>query len=457
MTEPPPAYTATNQQEAPPPYAGKTEATQETKPPKVKTPDAPAPDGEGPLGPPLKRIMYIGAPLLLYCILSFWMPVYWMRGAASPCLFACSQYYTPSSISIGSSSVSIGASSYGCYETTDATCQDTCEANCEICEDSGDVCTDMLDTAYEGLYLNSGITVRLVSFTLTTVGIALVFLGLILGYFAVKKGSQMYSRITTGLLGVGGLLVIVGAIIFLATWHENIDFEEILAAWQILVLIEWLLPAIMVIILAVDVRDPSIFNDERKRMMAMTMPFAVCGITAGILMAYIVNWEPEISVGYDFPMASQCGCIAAGYFIVGLMCTARILIVGEYVKVSDNPASVISAKFGVSVLLGIGGFILAVGYWAWMAKLFDCDYNVLSGSVICESIPALMWINGDTVYAFVAISGDVDPPYENQFKAYYVAYSFFVLAISAVIAFDMDIVSNYKAVRTAQKVASAAS
>eukprot|EP01083_Nonionella_stella_P216257 777557_1 len=218
---------------------------------KERVPDTPAEEGEGILSSPLKRMTYIGVILLLYYILSFWKPVYWMAGAANFCKFQCNTWpatqQSSGSISIGSSYVSIG-SSYGngfgfsgCYESIDPSCDDQCDVMCKLYE-SQDLGAEYLDLLYESTYSTSSREARLASFALIVIGFIFGCIGVIIAYFAVKKGSRMLSPICSILIGLGCLLSIVGAIIFMATWHENIDFEEVLAAWQIMVFIEYLLP-----------------------------------------------------------------------------------------------------------------------------------------------------------------------------------------------------------------------
>ncbi len=57
---------------------------------------------------------------------------------------------------------------------------------------------------------------RLASFTM--IGFLFGCIGVIIGYFAVKKGSRMLSI----LIGLDSLLSIIGAIIFMATYGMKI-------------------------------------------------------------------------------------------------------------------------------------------------------------------------------------------------------------------------------------------
>ncbi len=57
------------------------------------------------------------------------------------------------------------------------------------------------------------------------------------------------------------------------------------------------------IILAIDIFTYAvIFNHSKKRMLALTIPFAILCFMGGILFAYIINWEPDPpnNIYYEF-------------------------------------------------------------------------------------------------------------------------------------------------------------
>ena len=87
---------ATNEteMEEPPEYDVNAEEKeeQEPKPKKEKVPDEPPPDGEGELGPPMKRVYFIGGGLGVWGICAVWLMIYWLASAVDPCRYRIRTY-----------------------------------------------------------------------------------------------------------------------------------------------------------------------------------------------------------------------------------------------------------------------------------------------------------------------------------------------------------------------------
>ena len=56
---------------------------------------------------------------------------------------------------------------------------------------------------------------------------------------------------------------------------------------------EYALVVAFALVMAVDLVKSSLFNQEKKRMFAYTLPFAVVGTMAGVTWIYVINWEIE--------------------------------------------------------------------------------------------------------------------------------------------------------------------
>lgn len=401
-----------------------------------------------------------GLAFLLYYILACWYPFYWMRSAAQYCEWGCNNY--PPIGGVGTS-YTVGDRIFysgGCYDSTDVLCEDSCEADCELCNEQ-DQCKDLLVDQYEASYTTSSKQTRLAAWTFLGLGELIALIGVILAFLAVQGKfckAPIFKTAGGALLLLGAGCIALGALIFIAAWHEDIDFEEVFAAQQLIVLVEYWLPASIAIIVGMDVFK-QMLNGEKKRMLCLTIPFALGGLFVGAAWAYYVNWDDwdlSLPPGEDFWLGGSGGCMAAGYLILGAMAVARILVFGKYVAV--NPLQEPMIKFVIAVLYVIGGLICAIGYWAMVDAIFECDtiYISLTPYQYCLGIHSLIGMNGDS-RAMNALSGVYDVPYTSQFKAYYVGYSFFILVMTAVNAYDMGIVDNYKKIRTAQQAASAAS
>eukprot|EP00486_Rosalina_sp_Unknown_P009096 CAMPEP_0201578414 /NCGR_PEP_ID=MMETSP0190_2-20130828/25257_1 /ASSEMBLY_ACC=CAM_ASM_000263 /TAXON_ID=37353 /ORGANISM="Rosalina sp." /LENGTH=446 /DNA_ID=CAMNT_0048011557 /DNA_START=124 /DNA_END=1464 /DNA_ORIENTATION=+ len=444
-TEDPPPYDpeADNQDDGAATATQQEETEAEPKPKKEKVPDEPPPDGEGELGPPLKRVYFIGGSLFLFCILSFWIPVYWLAGAVDPCRFACNTVQ--------------------CYTSTVVTCSDTCDATCDALY-ANDISKDAYFTQWEASYLTSSRALRLTAFCLITVGLGLGFFGTIASYFAVKKGNGCYTTISWFLMIVCGILTPVGGLLFTIQWDNEIisasPYEELINAIHSAQFLEFLLPGVIAAIFALDLMK-LILNDAEKRLMYLTVPMAIAGLYGGIIYAYIINWEPDADPTYEFYQYSQVACISAGYFIFGIMCIVRILVAKEKISLGDDPAKAIMYEFILSLFIVIGGFICAVGYWAFIDGMFETDTICDSTGTACSTgyvrVYTLSYLYGDPYQPGLYAAETADVNYESQFKAFYCGYSFFVLGVSMAIAYDMDIVGNYKKVRAAQGAAAAAS
>ena len=183
-------------------------------------------------------------------------------------------------------------------------------------------------------------------------------------------GKAWCNKIGWILVGFGGLLVIAGGLILVISWDSgylqdvlglsnNTDYEEIFNAIHSAQFIEFFLPGLVGMIFAADLMQ-LLLNDENKRMLYLTVPFAVGGLYGGVIYAYIINWEPKADPTYKFYQYDQVACISAGYFIFGLMCIARILVEKEKIKI-DDPAKATLYKFLISCLIAFGGFLCAVG------------------------------------------------------------------------------------------------
>jgi hypothetical protein len=401
-----------------------------------------------------RRTLLLAVALLLYYILAFWYPIYWMNSAVNYCDFTCNNYPPISG---------------GCYESTDPQCDDVCEQACDVCEDTK-ACKNALDLAYESAYATEDKSLRLAAWSLIVVGFTLGIPGVIIAVLATqgKVLKAPAAKTVSGVLVVlASVLVILGAIVFFGGWDKDAiasTVEDVWTATQLLVVVEWMLPATLGIMMGVDLFN-LLLNPEKRRMLCLTIPWAVYGLLAGGLWAYIVNWEDwdnYVLPGDDYWLKHSGGCAAAGYFIVGLMAVARILVFGGYVEL--NPVQAPMIKFAVCILYVIGGFILAVGYWAVVAALFNCESVISTAGIVeyCYGAGSIIYMNADSNAAVSMMRDplngyDYDLPYEAQLKSYYVGYTFFILLMTAINAYDMGIVELYKGVRTAQQAASAAS
>ena len=267
----------------------------------------------------------------------------------------------------------------------------------------------------------------------------------------------MFQYIAMGALGAGGLFEVVGAFVFTTSFDGDYIDDSIEGLWggvRSSIWLEFAFPGVMTIIFASDIFKLTL-NTAEMRLYLLTVPVAIVGLFGGIVLAYVINWEPDPSTGYDFELYDALGCASAGYFIMGIIAVIRILIVKDVIKLND-PAQAITIKFTLAIFMVIGGFICAVGYWAFIDGLFDCSSSLLTGTTTCDAIGYLIYMYGDTI-GYAAPGAEVgDVHYQGQCKAYYCGYSFFIIGIAVILAYDMDIVDNYKKVRAAQAAASAA-
>ena len=252
---------------------------------------------------------------------------------------------------------------------------------------------------------------------------------------------------------------------FVASWNyedlpdETVELWNAVKATQFL---EFLFIGVMGIIFAVDLQQ-LLLNPEEMRLMCMTAPLAIISLFLGGLYAYIINWEEDVACyfGVNQLLYDQMGCISAGYFLMAIGCVVRILIAKETIDLGDNPVKTTLYTFILSIFIVLGGFICAVGYWATIDKIFDSDNEcyVCQGASNCANahhyVGILTYLYGDSVQP--GIISQYDVRYESQFKAFYCGYSFFIFGLTAAIAYDMDIIGNYKKVRAAQAAASATS
>ena len=174
----------------------------------------------------------------------------------------------------------------------------------------------------------------------------------------------MFTKIAYILVGLGGVLTGVGGLIFAVSWDADSlggsDFEDFFNAIHAAQFGELFIVGVIGVIFALDLQK-LVLNDAEKRLMYLTVPFAVIGLYLGINYAYIVNWEPSTSTTYEFFLYDQVACISAGYFIFGLMCIARLLVAKEKISLGDNPAKATLYEFLLACFIAIGGFICAVG------------------------------------------------------------------------------------------------
>mmetsp|Transcript_26835 Transcript_26835/g.43957 ORF Transcript_26835/g.43957 Transcript_26835/m.43957 type:complete len:502 (+) Transcript_26835:214-1719(+) len=460
-------------------------------------------EGTGILGSPSRRALLIAVALGLYYTLALPHPIYYMRATAQPCEWTCNNRLGSFSGATGLTGWGTGSSGWstgssgsgfdywgdwsqweqwanygvrrrlqldtlpdggvdpavlsgyfsggqGCLESTDPQCDDYCEEYCEWCNDV-DTCKDALDLAYEFGFGTPSKDVRLASWALLVLGLfaGLIGVALVFVFALCKRG--VFKMIAGIFMAASAVLVAGGAITFTASWHEEV-FEEVFAAWQLLILMEYLLPVSITAFLAVDLLV-GFLNSERMRVFCLSGPFVFAGLWCGVLLTYIVNFDYNI-VG-DYSLMETGGCMAAGYFLVAIFSLARILIWTEVVKL--DPIQGFMYRFCVAVLFIIGGFILAVGYWVFVDTVFDCETlgNITASYEVCESAPHYYQINGDVTQATQGVSGNDYMPGKPHWSCYYMGYSlFFILPLTLINAYDMDIVGLFKKVRTASAVAS---
>lgn len=270
------------------------------------------------------------------------------------------------------------------------------------------------------------------------------------------------------MVGIGGLFTAVGGVLFIASFdydlYDGTTLEDLYNAIRATQLAEFLFVGVIGIIFALDLQQ-LLLNDEEKRMMAMTIPVAILSLFLGGCYAYIINWSPDGNTCYEFILYDSMGTISAGYFIIGIMCVLRILIAKETIKLGDDPARATLYKFAVAVILIIGAFVCAAGYWAAIDKTFDNDTRCepCNGDSNCTTayhyVTILSYLYNDIfqpqVLTGLAGGGtSYDVKYESQFKAFYCGYSFLIFLFVAAISFDMNLIGNYKKARDAQAAAS---
>ena len=93
--------------------------------------------------------------------------------------------------------------------------------------------------------------------------------------------------------------------------------------------------------------------------------------------------------------------------------------------------------------------LINLGYWVWIDTMFKaetiCIESECSGYHL--NLLGLEYLYGDIQQPYKGLFIDYyDVYYESQFKVFYVGYSFFIIGLTATIAYDMDIIGNYKKV-----------
>eukprot|EP01083_Nonionella_stella_P074391 201806_1 len=411
--------------------------------------------GSGELGSLAKRSMFIGSTLVLYFALVIWLPLQFYDEATDYCNYRCDNYamVVSSGITItytvDGEDVTVPAAIAGCYESSEPTCEATCKETCSVCESSVATCEIYEATLYEtfhGVEQEERATAYLLIWLFSIIALATV----IVGSISMIKCNEKGGKIIAGVLGISALLVIIGAILYVSQWPDDDEaangFEDIWNATQCLVFVERIWPCLVAITLAVDWYN-SALNDADKRMKAWTVPLFMASLSGAVCMTIIINYEPDavVDVDWEYPLYSQGACIAAGYYIMAAMALATILVWGGYVNSMNSQKS----KFGLAALLVSGAVITACGYWAFIAAAWDCDTTVdLDGVQTLDCDGSIGWL-----YTVADAAGWVQHhagegvTWEGKYKAYYIGYTFFVLLMSGIIAYDMDIVANYKSVR----------
>ena len=287
-------------------------------------------------------------------------------------------------------------------------------------------------------------------------------------YIYIGKGC--YKVMAYILVGLGAALTIVGGVLLTASWDyerfEDItpsEVEDINNAMRATQFGEFLFVGVIGIIFAIDLQQ-LLLNDQEKRLMCLSIPAAIMGLYLGGCYAYVLNWTIESYAACEndeLPnrlLRNELGCIAAGYFIFAIGCILGLLVAKE--KISLNPAKATLYKLIICILIVGGGFICAVGYWAFIDKTFAADNEcfVCDGNAVCSEafhyVGILSGLYADYVQPSLhdasTVGTSYDVKYMGQFKAFYVGLSMFVFLLTAGIAYDMEIVGNYKKVRAAQ-------
>eukprot|EP00484_Ammonia_sp_Unknown_P027726 CAMPEP_0197039944 /NCGR_PEP_ID=MMETSP1384-20130603/16708_1 /TAXON_ID=29189 /ORGANISM="Ammonia sp." /LENGTH=356 /DNA_ID=CAMNT_0042470619 /DNA_START=5 /DNA_END=1075 /DNA_ORIENTATION=+ len=297
--------------EPPPPYSDNKPAAA----------SEPAPDGEGEFGSPRKRIIWVGACILLYCILAFWYPVWYLDFLG-----------------------------------------DLCDLNSLYCDDS----------------VTAG-------YAMMVLGLILAVIGVIVGYFAVSQGNKTLSYVATAGLGLGGVFYVLGALVLMAEVDDPEEIVlALLIANFVEVCIPAAVMIVLAVdvfnvflnnerhrMLALTTVIYLVFGFMNAICYAYAANYETCTSTTSSLVG-------PYSVCVDNPLEGEMGCIAAGYFLIVFAAVIRLLMEFEVIAIS-NPATKVQIQLLVIVLLVIGTLVLCAGYWAYI------DEAIAGGSDYGES------------------------------------------------------------------------